>query len=513
MERKLSSISTEAKVGLFVLVALIILGYMSFRVGEHGFGLKKGYPVTVIFDNATGLEKDASVQIAGVEVGRVEDISLKNGKARVTLRILPEIRLEKDTRAKIKAYGILGDKYVDIVPGTPGETYIAAGGDIARVEQQADIDKLLSELGTIAGDVMEVTASLKKTVGSAEGEENLRAIIDNTRIITEDLSRIVKQNDAKLNLMVENLSEASMEMRRAFASLNRIVEGIDRGEGTIGQLIENRDVFDNLNQTLVSLRDITDKINRGEGSIGKLVNDGGTVDNLEQTLASLRDITDKINRGEGSIGKLVNDEDTVDNLNASLNSVETSMEGINRFVSKSEQFRTFLGYRGEYLFDEGDGKGYLTLTIRPKEDYFYILGFVADPRGERTVTETTVGGVTTRTEKWEEDELLFTAQIGKRFKDIALRGGVFESTGGIGVDYFAFDDRLQCTFEAFDFGSDRNAHLKAYAEYRLMRHLYLSAGWDDFISDEGNESPFVGLAIKFEDEDLKYLLGSVPMPN
>ncbi|HOO91245.1 MAG TPA: MlaD family protein, partial [Syntrophales bacterium] len=71
----MSSISTEAKVGLFVLVALIILGYMSFRVGEQGFGLKKGYPVTVVFDNATGLEKDASVQIAGVEVGRVEDIS------------------------------------------------------------------------------------------------------------------------------------------------------------------------------------------------------------------------------------------------------------------------------------------------------------------------------------------------------------------------------------------------------------------------------------------------------
>ena len=508
----MSSISTEAKVGLFVLVALIILGYMSFRVGEQGFGLKKGYPVTVVFDNATGLEKDASVQIAGVEIGRVEDIVLKNGKAQITLRIFPDVKLEKDVQAKIKAYGILGDKYIDIIPGTPNVESIPEGGDIVRTEQQADIDKLLSELGSIAGDVMEVTASLKKTVGSAEGEENLRAIIDNTRIITEDLSRIVKQNDAKLNLMVDNLSEASMEMRRAFASLNSIVDKIDRGEGTIGQLVENKEAFDNLNQTLASLRDITDKINRGEGSIGKLVNEGGTVDNLEQTLASLRDITSRINRGEGSIGKLINDEDTVDNLNASLKSVETSMEGIDRFVSKSEQFRTFLGYRGEYLFDEGEGKGYLSLTIQPKEDYYYILGFVADPRGERSVTETTVGGVTTKREKWEKDELLFTAQIGKRFKDIAFRGGIFESTGGVGVDYFALDDRLQLTFEAFDFDSDRNAHLKAYAEYRLLKHLYLSAGWDDFISDEGNESPFVGMAIRFEDEDLKYLLGSVPIP-
>ncbi|MDO9514836.1 MAG: MlaD family protein, partial [Syntrophales bacterium] len=138
----MSGISTEAKVGLFVLVALIILGYMSFRVGEQGFGMKKGYLVNVLFDNATGLGKDASVQIAGVEVGRVEDISLKNGKALVRLRILPDVMLEKDAQAKIKAYGILGDKYVDIVPGTPGEGYIAAGGDIVITGQQADIDKL-----------------------------------------------------------------------------------------------------------------------------------------------------------------------------------------------------------------------------------------------------------------------------------------------------------------------------------------------------------------------------------
>ena len=473
------SISTEAKVGLFVLAALIILGYMSFRIGEHGFGLKKGYPVNVVFDNATGLAKDASVQIAGVEVGRVEKISLINGKALVTMRMLPSVKLEKDVKARIKSYGILGDKYVDIVPGTEGEAYIAAGGDITRTEQQADIDKLLSELGYIAADVLEVTSSLKKVVGSVEGEANLKAIIENTRSITENLNRVVTQNDEKLNLMITNLGEASAEMRKAFAALNSVVEKIDSGEGTIGQLVENKDVFDNLNQTL----------------------------------ASIRDITNKINEGEGTIGRLINDEDTVDNLNAGLKSIDKSMEGIERYVSKTEQFKTFLSYRGEYLFDSGDGKGYFDLTIRPNEDKFYIVGLVADPRGRQTVIDTTVGGTTTRTEKWERDELLFTAQIGKRFKNIALRGGIFESTGGVGVDYFTFNDNLQLTFEAFDFNSDENAHLKAYAEYRLLKHIYLSAGWDDFISNEGNESPFVGFSIKFEDEDIKYLLGSVPIPN
>ena len=82
-------ISTEAKVGLFVLIGLIILAYMSFKVGQQGFSLlKHGYTITAVFDNVSGLEKKgASVQMAGVEIGKVEDIQLKDGRAVVTMRI------------------------------------------------------------------------------------------------------------------------------------------------------------------------------------------------------------------------------------------------------------------------------------------------------------------------------------------------------------------------------------------------------------------------------------------
>jgi phospholipid/cholesterol/gamma-HCH transport system substrate-binding protein len=103
----MSSISSEAKVGLFVLVGLIILGYMSVQVGKQSFGLKKGYTLEVVFDSAAGLNRDASVQIAGVEVGQVEAITLKDGKALVRLRITPGVKLEKDAIASIKTHGIL----------------------------------------------------------------------------------------------------------------------------------------------------------------------------------------------------------------------------------------------------------------------------------------------------------------------------------------------------------------------------------------------------------------------
>jgi hypothetical protein len=104
------------------------------------------------------------------------------------------------------------------------------------------------------------------------------------------------------------------------------------------------------------------------------------------------------------------------------------------------------------------------------------------------------------------------AQIGKRFRNVVLRGGILDSTGGIGVDYMALNDRLKLTFEAFDFSSNRNAHLKGYADLQLFKYLYLTGGWDDFISNQGNSSGFVGLSIRFEDDDLKYLLTSTPIP-
>ncbi len=472
------SISTEAKVGLFVLVALIILGYMSFRVGEYGFGLKQGYVINATFENVTGLDKDASVLVAGVEVGRVESIGLKNGRAIVRLRILPDVKLEKDVRVSIKSHGILGDKFIEIEPGTKGMAPLEEGQEITRVEKQADIDKILRDLGTIAQDVMAVTASLKKVVGGEEGVENLKAIVRNTRELSENLNKVVKQNDEKFSVMVESLKNAAGQMEKTFSALS----------------------------------DITERINGGEGTIGQLVNNEGVFDNLDKTVASLQDITDKINKGEGTIGKLVNDEETVENLNASLKSLDKSMEGIDRYISKAEQFRTFLSYRGEYLFDSSDGKSYVDIKIQPKEDKFYIFGVVADPRGTRTVTDTTTGGTTTRTEEWERNKLLFNLMIGKRYKDVVLRGGILESTGGAGIDYFAFDDSLKFTFEAFDFDADRDPHLKIYGEYRLFKHLYLMAGWDDFVSDEGNSSPFAGIAIRFEDDDLKYLLTSAPIP-
>jgi len=469
------SISTEAKVGIFVLVALLILGYMSFRVGQSGFGLKKGYTVSAVFSNVTGLDKGSSVEMAGVPIGKVESIKLTDSKALVTLRINPDVKLREDITAAIKTHGVLGDKYIEIIPAGTGE-YMESGGRIARTESQADFDKVLSQFSSVMDDIKKVSSSLGNTLGGEEGQEQIRGILANMRQITENLNRLVARNDQKFDQLVDNLKSASKEMDRTFTQLADIAADMNQGKGTAGKLLKDKDLADNLNKTL----------------------------------ASLQDITNKLNEGKGTLGKLINDEETVNNLNESLT-------GINRYVNKAEQFRTFLSYRGEYLFrDGGNSKSYLDLRIQPRDDKFYILGVAYDPRGKTNTYESTVtqGGVstTTTTDTTDKDKFLVSAQIGKRWRDLAVRGGVLESTGGAGLDYYAFNDRLKLTFEAFDFDPDRNPHLKGYVEYKLLKHLFISGGWDNFISNEGRSTPFIGLSIKFEDEDLKYLLTSTPIP-
>jgi len=147
----------------------------------------------------------------------------------VALRILPGVKLEKDVRATIKTHGILGDKYIEIVPGMQREAYLEPGGQITQVERQADVDRLLNQLALIADRREEGYGSLSNVLGGRAGEasmagilestgsspaseygrreheETLRIMLENTRQLTDNLNRVVTRNDEKVAQVIENL--------------------------------------------------------------------------------------------------------------------------------------------------------------------------------------------------------------------------------------------------------------------------------------------------------------------
>ena len=493
----MAKLTPEAKVGIFVLIGIILLVYMSLRVGGIQFGRAEGYEVYIRFESAAGLDNDASVRVAGVEIGRVKGIVLQNNKAKVVLRINPDVKIGKDFTAVLKTKGLLGERYVELIPGSPNAPSLEAGGEITRVTTYTDLDKLISILSDAATDIKKVSESLSNALGGREGQATLKNIVTNIEEITERLNNVVKRNDEKFARIVNNFELFSKILKEQGPE---ITGGLKAVADNLNQLIaENkeplRDGIDNLRTATAKLGETMETINRLAKNVEPKIDD---------SVETIKSIVNKVDRGEGTLGKLVNDTTIHDSFNKTLT-------GINSYLGRVESFKTFVGYRGEYLFDASDTKSYLSLRFQPKADKYYLIEIVDDPRGRKNVetTETTLGGTTTTTKEVKtSDSLKFSVQVAKRFKDLTLRGGIIESTGGVGMDYYMFKDRLRFTFEAFDFDKKNNPHLKAGLTYNLNKYFFITGGYDDFVSKLKLASPYLGIGLHFEDEDIKYILSS-----
>ena len=131
-------------VGIFVILGILALAYLSISLGQISFLSGRGYTVTVDFPSVGGLKAGSTVEIAGVEIGRVQSIGLADYQARVTLRVQSSIKLQEDSIASIKTKGLIGEKYIRISPGG-SDKIIGPNGNIREVEAPVDFEELLSK--------------------------------------------------------------------------------------------------------------------------------------------------------------------------------------------------------------------------------------------------------------------------------------------------------------------------------------------------------------------------------
>jgi len=402
----------------------------------------------------------------------VEKVDLEDSRARVTLRINPEVQIKRGTEAMIKTMGLLGEKYVEFVPvkdkpqtapRAGGAEYYQGGERVHATVSPSDVDKLINQLSSISDDIKQVTASLSQVFGTERGVRSMEDILNDLRQTTaniKDFSYSLKSDGTELVLRLNEL----------VASLN----------GVVG---DNRD---NLKMTMENVREASKS--------------------AELALASIETAARKIERGEGTIGKLVNDD-------SMYNNIDSAAKGISDYTARAERLKTIIGFREEYMFPKG--KGYATLELKPRPDQYYILEITSDPYANysRTVTTTTPGSTTVY--ETYEDKLKFSLEFAKRWGNLALRLGLIESTGGIGGDYYVFDDRIKFSVDAWNFNSKEpdndHAHVKATANYSLNKLLFVNAGVDNALNSK-RATAFLGLGIRFDDEDLKYLMGSIPIP-
>jgi phospholipid/cholesterol/gamma-HCH transport system substrate-binding protein len=335
MEKK--SFGIEVKVGIFVFIGLIILGYMTLRVNKGKVKAKEGYELTVLFDSVSGLVKNSPIQIAGIEVGRVKEIQLKEGRAQVTMTINKGVLVYEDAQAVIKSQGVLGDKYIEISSGKTTATLLKEKGLIGGSRSTMELDDLLAKAMPAMDNISDITKNLGEVLGTPAGKNNLKETFLNIKRTSEDIRTMtlgLSRGEGTMGKLIRD-DALYQDMRTTMAGLKDTVSQIQGGQGSIGKLIKDEELYNETKKTITSLQNMAKKIDSGEGTLGKLVNDDSLYKEAKETMANLNQTVKKINQGEGTLGKLVNDDGLYKETKNTLRSVTKATEGLQEQVPVS----------------------------------------------------------------------------------------------------------------------------------------------------------------------------------
>ena len=504
---------TETKVGIFIVVAVCIFVYMTFYLGVFRVNLNQYNTYDVFFDDLSGLVKKSDVKIAGVKVGWVDDIQLVNDgiKAKAILKIAKKYVLHEDSYAEVRQEGLLGTKYLEIYPGTSVRGDLPSGSTLTKEGRSAvAVEDILHRVQKIADNVESVTDSLKFAMGGPEKAQKIGDIVENISLLTQKLAQFsesLARNSDNVDGMLKDFSEFSHKLdKEVLPSFQKSIE-------SISDIFDKdfRKVADSISQTTESLSSVAKKVDAGEGFLGKLIHDEQVFDDLKLVSQSLRESAEI-----GSQLELVLDSRFESMYrNAEFYELEDSKGYFDiRLHTSEDKF---------YLIQIiGSQKGNIERTKTFTEYRDKLQGNFLPERDLIATGAASGGGVTsiplvTEQQTITRNSTKYGFQFGKIFNDLAFRFGIFESSVGIAVDYeipFKSDKfRWVTTFEAYDLhGQDRildtRPHLKWLNRVFIMRNLYLSFGADDFISRR-NANAFYGGGLRFNDDDFKHILSKL----
>jgi phospholipid/cholesterol/gamma-HCH transport system substrate-binding protein len=542
--------------------ALVAIGGIAFLFAftffkKGGFSDEESYLVRGRFSDATGLTWKSRVQIAGIQIGEVDRISLAGAKALLEMRVRNDVPLHTDA-CLVKTFpsALLPDAVLEVSPGTEGKPLLKdlpdEQRDITCIREAVSVQQLLDSMSQIAKDVGLVTGDLAKTVS---GEEGLKEIIENLARITKDVEGMVSENGGKLSDILSHTS----------AFTGDLAEISGRDKERIHAILRNvEDMTAQLRTAAVSVQDIL-----GGGPVGGAPGTPGTpgtpgvggaggaggngavagappaarqaqareqLKGVQQAVARLNDnlenldhILGKVNEGKSVAGRLLTDE----RLGRKLGD---AVEGVSDYVDRLNRMQIEMNLRSEWLLNQTieDGrpgaKIYFGARLIPRPDKYYLLEVVSDPRGVDTVTTETIttrspGSVDESTtivnRTLHEDKITFSLQLAKRYGAATFRVGVIESSGGVGADLHLLDDALQLSVNAYQFsrvGRDVYPRAKVWLNYYLLQHFFVTTGVDDFLnrwqtatSVSGRKfnigtDVFFGVGLYFTDDDIKTLI-------
>ncbi|WP_319416527.1 MlaD family protein [Marispirochaeta aestuarii] len=469
------------KIGLFVLITGAGSIYYVVQTADS-LDAPSTYQVQAYIKDASGLRPGTQVWVAGVDVGRIREIDLEQGQARLMMELSSNVPVYRDAVIRKQTQSMLGNAIVALDPGSPQSVPIQHGGVIQNVVSSSGMEQAFGSIDELAKEMESFMTNLNSFMNEQGGYAAIEDILTISRDTVANTSRMVEVNLALLQESLENIAAVTERLESSSSSDLQDLSSILRNTAGITERVDLLLSRQNgrIEDTMVSLQ--------------------ASIENLNASLENIKNVTAKIERGEGNIGKLINDED----LYVRIDNVVT---GVDEYLDSALGMDVQVGFRSEYMtIDQGTKNHADVRLVYEDKGKYYSVGVVSSIAGMSD------------SESDEDDELRFSAQLAREYGPLTLRGGVIENSVGLGLELSPLD-RLSLASEVFRFNQDGGPYLRGYGTFyplydpqssNPLNWLYLAGGVDNALTSDRDY--FLGLGLRFTDNDLKGILPYAPSP-
>jgi len=453
----------EIKVGLFVLIALASILFLTFEIKSFNNLKKEGYPIYAIVKNASGLDNKSRVKFRGIKIGVIDSMRLEPNGVRLKLLINKNVKIPVGSMVSVAQDNMLGGKYLEIIPSNSNE-YYKANSVIKNYLPSASIADVMTNINQAVNKVKILIDKLNKTLDK-NTTRNIQITMANIKDTSVLLKNIMKNADKKLPILLNNANKLVLTYKQTGDIIKQKLPSILNKTNSLMYKLNN--ISDILKVKLVALSNQYIKLGQ---NANKILSDNQK--GIKQTVSAAKDF---FANGSESFNK------------------------INKFLGGMQKAQIGVDIHSDYMARNNYFKTTANIAYRPTPTKYYILGV--------TTTKDYDSKYAANSNK---SKTLINAEIGKRYYNLLIRGGIIESTGGIGADYFMNNDKIKFSSEIYDFNSvndyrGSNPHINVSASYLYLKHLEFLAGIDNLINTNARTF-FLGLGIKFKDNDLKTLL-------
>jgi phospholipid/cholesterol/gamma-HCH transport system substrate-binding protein len=320
-----------------VIISLVILAIGIFFIsGQVGF-FSRRYTLKAYTSEAGGLREGAQVRLVGVAVGNLKRVQISPypERARAVELVMSVARtyqdqIRADSKASIETVGLLGESYVNLTRGSPGQEVIPNGG-VLKSSEEADIKRVVQNANDVIVNLRVLSATLNDITGKIESGSGTagKLVYDQTLY-----NRFNKTSDA-LDRMVTRIDQGEGTLGKLMADetlykttlatvdrLNKVLDDIQHGPGSLAKFVSDPSVYNNVDHMVAQANSLLEDINQGHGTLGKLAKDPQLYDRMNQTFDNFDKVSNRMAEGQGTLGKFSTDPTLYNNLSASSQSLK-----------------------------------------------------------------------------------------------------------------------------------------------------------------------------------------------